>query len=122
MRIRLSLTTWQALALVTALWAPPIAYLTTWPAAVAGAVVLGTARATSAARLAGWIGVALATSIVLVPAVDVLFHLVSPRPGNPDSELTPAFVVTAMLIVLSIFLLGAVATADRSRRGDRRAP
>ncbi|MCJ7779286.1 MAG: hypothetical protein MUQ27_00510, partial [Acidimicrobiia bacterium] len=60
-----------------------------------------------AVRLASVIVVALVAFVVLVPAVDTFFHLASPRPGNPDSELPFTIVVPVFLSFLAVGLIAA---------------
>lgn len=65
-----------------------MSYLFVSPAVATGlAVVVVGFNKRSVERHIALIVVSLPTAIVLVPALDTLFQLTTPRPGNPDSEL-----------------------------------
>jgi len=99
---------WLVLALVTGVFLPAVGYLFVWPAIAAGIGELLAVRSRGyTARLASAIVVALVTFVVLVPAVDTFFHLASPRPGNPGSELPFTIVVPVFLSFLAVGLVSA---------------
>lgn len=95
-----------AIGLLAVLAAPDLGYPLVWPALVGALGLLAPARTLSgwwaAARL--WIvaGVAL---VLLVPPIDTFYQLAQPRPGNPDSELTPIIVIPAALLVLLVEMI-----------------
>jgi len=102
------LITWLVLAVVAGAFLPAFGYLLVWPAIAAGIGELLAARNRGfASRLASVIVVALVTFVVLVPAVDTFFQLASPRPGNPDSDLTFTIVVPLFLSFLAVGLIAA---------------
>jgi hypothetical protein len=102
------LITWLVLAVVAGAFLPAFGYLLVWPAIAAGiGELLGARNRGFASRLASVIVVALVTFVVLVPAVDTFFQLASPRPGNPDSDLTFTIVVPLFLSFLAVGLIAA---------------
>jgi hypothetical protein len=102
------LITWLVLAMLAGASLPAFGYLFVWPAIAAGIGELLAARNRGfTARLASVIVVSLATFVVLVPAVDTFFHFASPRPGNPDSDLTFTIVVPVFLSFLAVGLIAA---------------
>ena len=102
---------WMALALLAGSFLPAFGYLFVWPAIAAGIAQIVTPRSsTFPARLAAVAIVALTTLVVLVPAVDIFFHLASPRPGNPGSEMPVTIVVPLFLVFLAVGLIASSVT------------
>lgn len=95
---------WAVLALVTAVALPGASYLFAWPA-LAGVAGLRWRTSDQGWALARFATVAAPTLLLVVPAVDHLFLLSQPRPGNPDSEVLLAAIVPLLLLVLVIALL-----------------
>ncbi len=102
------LIVWLILALLAGVFLPAFGYLFVWPAIAAGiGELLAVRNRGFTARLASVIVVSAVTFVVLVPAVDTFFHLASPRPGNPDSELPFTIVVSVFLSFLAVGLIAA---------------
>lgn len=113
---------WVGLSTLTAIWLPGASYLFVWPALVGTLAILvpdvGSSRsAVGAFRLAVVAGTAL---VLLVPALDMLFQLAQPRPGNPDSEVVDVVAIVALLVVLVIGLLDPVVRAAANRGSTHR--
>jgi hypothetical protein len=92
------ITLWVLLALVTTA-APGFSYLFPWPAVAAMAGFIWRPR-TRAAAVARFFMVAIPALLLMIPAVDTLFLLAQPRPGNPDSEITAVAFAPLMLAML----------------------
>lgn len=102
------LIVWFVLTLLVGALLPTFGYLFVWPAIAVGVAEIVMARSNSVwLRFGSVVVVALTTSVVLVPAVDIFFLLSSPRPGNPDSEMPVTIVLP---LVLSFLAIGLIAT------------
>ncbi len=112
---------WAVLAMATAYGLPGAAYLFTWPAIVAGVVLVAWREGGVIARRLRLFSVAAVTSLMLVPAVDIFFALAQPRPGNRDSEMTEMFMVVAFFVVLAVELLVPFARGPGGRPDDEGA-
>jgi hypothetical protein len=97
---------WGVLALVTAVWLPGFSYMFTWPGLAAAGALLWHQRMRAEDGLLRFILVAAPTVLLVTPAIDVFFQFAQPRPGNPDSQLTYAFLLPAVLVLLSAGLVG----------------
>ena len=97
---------WGLLAVVTAFVAPATSYLFSWPA-IAGGLLLMVRKQPGPPALLRSVLVGLSL-LVTVPAVDVLFQLSQPRPGNPDSELLPVIALVGLMatLIVALFSLG----------------
>lgn len=103
---------WLLLAVLLGLFLPAMGYLFVWPViAAAIAALLAPHVSGYGGRLALLVMVALPTAAIVVPAIDTLFSLASPRPGNPGSEI-PATIALALL--LGFLAWGLVAARMRS--------
>lgn len=117
---------WASLAAAAAVWFPAAGPWFTWPTLAAGVAVAWSVderwhrvRGTVLRSVV----VAVPTAVVTVPAVDVLWQLVQPRPGHPDAELVELAGVVALLAVLAGGLVIAAATTavDARSAGPRAA-
>ena len=97
---------WVSLALVTAIVLPGFSYLFVWPAAagVGGLLWHPRRRTWACVRFAL---VAAPALLLMTPAVDYLFLLAQPLPGNPDSQMTFAAFLPLFLGLLVVALLGS---------------
>jgi hypothetical protein len=99
-----SLVALIVLAVATSLVAQGFSYLFVWPALAIAVAALLPARNHWQALLRFGI-VAFVTIVVLTPAADVFLQFAHPRPGNPDSDLGPAVVLSFGVALLTIGLL-----------------
>ena len=104
---------WWFFCVSTTVLLPGWSCLFLWPLlfAVAGSALarLGGTGATGAVRRqAASLMVVSVMILVLTPAVVDFFHLAQPRPGNPESQMIPLVVVPALMISLSLGLIGAL--------------
>ncbi len=97
---------WGVLALATAVWLPGFSYLFTWPGLAAAGALFWHQRTQAEGGLLRFTLVAAPTILLMTPAIDVFFQFSQPRPGNPDSQLTYAFLLPAVLVLLSAGLVG----------------
>lgn len=96
---------WALVTVGLAVWVPGASYLFAWPALVAAGALLVWPHPSRYGHVARLAMVSVVTAIVLVPAVDLFLAMAQPRPGNPDSELTEAFALVALLAILCFELL-----------------
>jgi hypothetical protein len=111
---------WATLAVAVGLPLPGIGYLFAWPA-LAATVALAMrsfAPGTPGWRLAALVLVAVPAAFVVTPAIDTFFLLATPRPGNLDSELPEAIVVSMLLAYLTFGLITGVAARRTVPLGD----
>jgi len=103
------LVLWPALAILTAVAAPGMSYLFTWPALVGGCLLLWPRERiqSQGLRLARFTLIAFVTLPLLIPAIDFLFQFANPRPGNPDSQVLAMIAVPVLLLSLTIELFRA---------------
>jgi len=103
------LLVWWVLGLLSTLLAPGAGYLFVWPSLAGGILLLlrPEFRSSVVSRLIGWSSLCGITLLLLVPAIDFLFQLAQPRPGNPGSQILPTIVIPIALIVLVFELLRA---------------
>lgn len=114
---------WALLALTTGVCIPSMSYLFVWPAiAAALGRVVARRNPSSNGRLFHLVVVALVTAIVLIPALDILAQLVTPRPGNPDSELSTAVAVPLILFMLAVGLVHSAVTFSPALDPNRKVP
>jgi hypothetical protein len=114
------LSLWFVFALLAGSFLPTVGYLFIWPAIAVGIVEIATARGRNyGTQLVSVIVVALATFVVLVPAVDVFFNFASPRPGNPGSEMPATIVVPVLFAFLAIGVIATTATEPWDRTSVR---
>jgi len=100
---------WLILAMVVTLLVPPAGYVFLWPMVAATVAMVWANRertASPVSRLARLAIVAAPSFLLLVPAVDFLFQLVQPRPGNTDSQLLDFAALVAIVVMLMIELIG----------------
>jgi hypothetical protein len=102
---------WAALALGVAIAVPGAAYLFTWPALVAAAMMFVPVTARVVARRMQLMVVSAVTAVMVVPAIDVFLAMAQPRPGNVGSELTEAIALVALILALAAELIGRFAIA-----------
>lgn len=94
------------LCLATGIWLAQVSYLFVWPALAAGlAFLVARVADTPSWRLVSLGVVFLPTAIVLIPALDSLSQLATPRPGNPDSDLTGTIAAPLLLTLLAVGLI-----------------
>ncbi|MBK9178405.1 MAG: M20/M25/M40 family metallo-hydrolase [Acidimicrobiales bacterium] len=110
---------WAGLALLTAIWLPGASYVFAWPALVGSLALLvpadgGSGPAAGVLRLVVVAGTAL---VLVVPALDVLFQLAQPRPGNPGSEMVDVVAFVAVMVVLVAGLVDPLVRAVAGRDG-----
>lgn len=99
---------WGLMGLATGFAAPGASYLFIWPALAMAVILLVNGEGLVAAAVRGF---GTAVSIILVlPAIDVFFQFAQPRPGNPDSNLAGAVVVSILILVMTVGLV------ERARR------
>lgn len=106
---------WVLLGLATSLLVPGVSYLFSLPALVGSSALLAR-RFASAWTVAV---VSLVSLAVTVPIIDFLFQMAQPRPGNPDSELTPVAGAATAIAVLVIGLIHSVWRASETPRVDQ---
>jgi hypothetical protein len=104
---------WWFFCVSTTVLLPGWSCLFLWPLlfAIAGSALakLGGAIATGAIRReAAALMVVSVMIVILTPAVVDFFHLAQPRPGNPESQMILLIVVPALMISLSLVLIGAL--------------
>jgi hypothetical protein len=105
--------TWSLLALATGLLVPGMGYLFGWPA-LAGALWL-TARPSKRLTAVAWFSaIAASAFVVMTPAIDTLFQLAQPRPGNTDSQLIPFAGLSTALAFLVAALVAAAWPSGRA--------
>ena len=124
-----SLLWWWVLCVSTAVLLPGWSCLFLWPLvfAIAGsglAQLGGTISTGAVRREAAAMMVVSVLIAVLTPVVVDFFHLAQPRPGNPESQMIPLVVIPALMISLSLGLVGALrkqclggSAAEALRRG-----
>jgi hypothetical protein len=102
-----SLLVWLLLAVATAMLSPAIGYVFVWPLLAAAGAVAWAGHSTGAwrARLFRLVMVAAPIMILMVPALEVLFQLAHPRPGNTDSQLVEVIGVVMILAMLAVELI-----------------
>jgi hypothetical protein len=110
------LVVWLASTLLVGFLLPAIGYLFVRPAIAAGIAEMMIGRNHSySARLIAVSGVALATFVVLVTAIDIFFQFASPRPGSPGSE-RPATIAASLSLVFLVIGLHNVIGSGQSQR------
>ncbi len=112
---------WALLCLTTGIWLAQVSYLFVWPALAAGlAVLIARFSETPFWRLVSLGVVLLPTAIVLIPALDSLSQLATPRPGNPDSDLTGTIAAPLLIFLVAVGLIHlAMASRPATPRDHR---
>ena len=109
---------WVALGLATGLALPAMSYVFTWPALCGVLAVIwtdGRPGVFGLRRLALLVVVAGPALILAIPAIDTLFQLAQPRPGNLDSQVVE---VVGLVVVMGMLVIELLLVPLRSGMPD----
>jgi hypothetical protein len=96
---------WVLLAVASGFALPGASYLFLWPALAACLALFAGSDQHRVAQVVRFVLVAGPSLLLVTPAVEILFQMAQPRPGNPDSEITAVVIVPLLLASLVIALV-----------------
>jgi hypothetical protein len=96
---------WVLLAVASGFALPGASYLFLWPALAACLALFAGSDQHRVAQVVRFVLVAGPSLLLVTPAVEILFQMAQPRPGNPDSEITAVVIVPLLVASLVIALV-----------------